>query len=75
MVAKAVRIASAARAAMALADIGSIAETGALLRMIDDFVKEMVFIAEGEFSGKPTSAPNNRGDPVCHAGRWDWKPN
>jgi hypothetical protein len=35
--------------------------------MIDD-VKEMVFIAEGKFSGKPTSAPNNRGDPATRAG-------
>ena len=56
MLAKAVRIASASRAAMALADSGQIAEAAALLRMIDDFAKDMIFVAEGEFSGNPTAA-------------------
>jgi hypothetical protein len=56
MLAKAVRIASASRAAMALADLGQVAEAATLLRVIDDFAKEIIFVAEGELSGNPTAA-------------------
>ncbi len=53
-VAKAVRIASGLRAAMALADLGHTVECAALLRMVADFSSEILFIGEGLIEGRFT---------------------
>jgi len=53
-VAKAVRIASGLRAAMALADMRYTVESGALLRTMSDFASEIIFIGEGLLEGRFT---------------------
>ena len=53
-VAKAVRMASGLRAAMALADLRQTVECGALLRTVADFASEITFIGEGFLEGRFT---------------------
>jgi hypothetical protein len=54
-VAKAVRIASGLRGALALADIGHTVECYVLLRTVSDFAEEIMFITEGFIEGRFTS--------------------
>ena len=54
-VAKAVRIASGLRAAMALADLRQTVECGTLLRTVADFASEIIFIGEGLLESRFTS--------------------
>jgi hypothetical protein len=54
-VAKAVRIASGLRAAMALADLRLTVECGTILRTVSDYASEIVFIGEGLLEGRFTT--------------------
>lgn len=54
MVGKAVRMISALHAAWLLTDLGFIAETGSLLRLVSDFADEILSVAEGVAKGRLT---------------------
>jgi len=56
LIAKTVRMVSGIRASLMLADAGFVTESASLLRMISDFQTEVVAIATGMLSGKPTVA-------------------
>jgi hypothetical protein len=56
MVGKAVRMITAIRAAMILADAGFTTECGTILRTVADFANEIMAICEGCESGKQTAA-------------------
>src|SRR5208283_866011 len=55
-VGKAVRMLSAIRAALILADLGYIAECGTILRTVSDFANEIIAVCEGCTRGAPTTA-------------------
>jgi hypothetical protein len=54
-VAKAVRVASGLRAAMALADLRYTVECGTLLRTVADFASEIIFLGEGMLEARFTT--------------------
>jgi len=56
LVCKAVRMASAVRAAMLLADAGFVTECACLLRIVGDLGVEIAAVAEGELRGERTKA-------------------
>jgi hypothetical protein len=56
IVGKAVRMASGIRAALLLADLGYITDCGTILRMVSDFVTEVIAIYEGSTRNEPTRA-------------------
>jgi hypothetical protein len=56
LVGKAVRMISAVRAALILADAGYVTECGTLLRTVQDFRNEIFAVCEGCKSGQPTRA-------------------
>lgn len=56
LVAKAVRMASAVRAAMMLADAGFVTECACLLRIVGDLGVEVTAVSEGELRGERTKA-------------------
>lgn len=55
MACKAVRMISGLRAALHLADMGFVAETGSLLRMVSDFADEILSLADGIRRGALTA--------------------
>lgn len=56
LIGKAVRISSAIGAAWELAKLGYSTESGALLRLVDDFSQEIQFMAESHVEGRETKA-------------------
>jgi hypothetical protein len=56
LVAKAVRMVSGIRAALLLADSGSVTESASILRMVSDFATEIIAVGEGIMRGDLTTA-------------------
>ena len=52
---KAVRIVSGLKASLCLLDKGYVQEIGVLLRTVDDFIDEIIFVQEAHTTGTPTA--------------------